>query len=123
MAYTLSFTEKNGCFHVAAQGEVASFEVFLEKAGTVLKKITISGAKRILLDDRLLAVSLDAHDITLLAAQLEKADVQSMGLRLASLCREEDRDVYDTIETIYRNRSINLRVFSTKGKALEWLLG
>ena len=122
MSYTLSFSKQDGWFSVAAQGEIDSFEVFSEKARTVTGEILQSGIKRILLDDRELAISLDAHDITLVAEQLEKANIQALGLRLASLCRPEDRETYRMFETIYGNRSINFRLFTDKQSALNWLL-
>lgn len=106
---------------VKAEGEAKTFEAFSDKARTVVAHVLSSGAKRILLDDRALAVALDTHDITRAADLLEKSNFQALGLRLASLCRPEDRCVYDSIETIYRNRSINFRRFDDKQTAVEWL--
>lgn len=121
MAYSLSFSQEDGWFSVVCVGDISSFEEFSGKATKVVQKVVASGCKRILLDDRNLALKLDAHDIICIAQQLEKANLQSMGMRLASLSRLEDDEVYTNIETIYQNRSINFRRFDDKKAAVEWL--
>lgn len=121
MAFTLEFKQEDGYLVVKARGEVNSFEAFSDKARRVIEQIVSSGSRRILLDDRKLSVQLDSLDISRIAGQLDSMNMQSMGLRLACLCQSEKREIYDNIETMYQNRSLNFKVFDDELSAVQWL--
>lgn len=122
MAYSLTFSDQQDWLLVVAEGDVTGFPEYAEKAQRVVESVLETGVKRVFLDDRRLVLSVDAHDITLLAEKLGEANLQSIGLRLACLCKPECNELYRTIETIYQNRSLNFRIFCDKDEALEWLL-
>ncbi|MGL1861453.1 MAG: hypothetical protein OCC46_02895 [Pseudodesulfovibrio sp.] len=122
MTYSLAFVVQERWLSVTARGAVQSVETFSEKAATVVQHIMKSGKKRIFLDDRCLDVALDAHDVTVIAKQLEQKSVPTMGLRLACIPKPGNEEIYRTIETIYQNRSFNFRVFSDEESAFDWLL-
>lgn len=121
MTFTVDFKLEGDVLFVKATGKVHGVETFSEKATTVVREILRTNAKRIMLDDRELAVSLDAIDIKDIADVLEQSNLQTMGLRLACMCRQLDRDTYQLIETMYQNRSLNFRLFQKREEALEWL--
>lgn len=122
MGYNTELEVKDGWLSVRTTGRIESFALFAEKAALVIGKIKETGVKRVLLDDRGLALNLEAFDVSRVADRLEQADLDIRELRIASLCNEEDRQVYRMIETVYRNRSISFQLFEEREGALAWLL-
>ena len=123
MTYTIDFKVEGDVLFVKTSGKLHGVETFSEKAKTVVGEILRTNAKRIMLDDRELAVTLDALDIKDIADQLEKSNLQTMGLRLACMCRKLDSETYKLVETMYQNRSLNFRLFQSRDEALDWLIG
>ncbi len=77
---------------------------------------------RVLVDDRVVSMQIDAHDASLLADSMEDAGLQARGLRIACIHAPEYSTVYRLFETGHQSRSLNFRVFSDKAAALEWVL-
>lgn len=121
MSFDLQFKESDGVLSVICQGDICTLESVFKKVGAAIVKMGETQARRVLVDDRKLAMSLDAHDVNQLADRLDAGEFQKMGIRLGCLCRPEDRHIYKMIETAYRNRSINFRLFESEQEALSWL--
>lgn len=122
MSFDLQFKESDGVLAVICHGAIYTLDGVFKKVGAAIVKMSETKAKRVLVDDRNLVMSLDALDVNRLADRLESAKFQMLGIRLGCLCRPEDVSTYKMIETAYRNRSINFRLFDNEQAALEWLV-
>ena len=121
MAYTLTFTHKNGYLLAETSGEICTFDEFSEKAQSVVREAMESGLHRVLLDERNLNVAIDTFDSLRVAQDFEKDDIQIYGGRLACLCHNECVNIYKTFETLYQNRSLSYHLFDDIPTAIAWL--
>ena len=121
MAYTHEIIEREGYLQVTSAGKMDAYDGMLEYAKSILAALDSSGRKAVLLDHRSLnfkMFSLDAVDI---AAWLDEQNIQSMGLRAAALPAKGDLLISKFFETVFVNRSLNLKVFSNEDAAVVWL--
>ena len=121
VTYTCDIAEQSGYLLVKAVGTMDSFDVMLDYAKTVLAAIESTGGKTLMLDHRSLRFKMFSLDAIDLAAWLEEREVQSMGLRTAVLPAKGDMLIGKFFETVFVNRSLQLRVFSDEEAAARWL--
>lgn len=121
MTYEIIVSEDGGYIIVRVVGEItrenaAQFGLEAQEKGIEL------GLNRYLFDVRQ-AINVDS---TLDNYEYAYQDMKSSGLRrsarVALLARAGDRS-HRFIEVVSRNAGYNVRMFSDKAKALEWLMG
>lgn len=122
MTFERNFEEFDGWCRIVTTGKLDSLEVFLSKLHLGADMVTSTSLKRVLLDDRQVHVSVDPFDVSVGISQLADGGLPSHGLRIACLCRDEDLDIYKTIETMYRNRSVSFQLFPDEESAKDWLI-
>ena len=119
--YSLTFATEDGYLFAKVAGEVSTLEQLSEKAHSIMGKVLELGMKRVLVDDRELSVHVDVHDAHCLANEMDGANLQVQGFRIACLYVAEHADIYRIFETGHRNRSLNFRAFTDQEAALKWL--
>lgn len=107
---------------IESSGEMATFEEGVEYIEAQVVKARETGIRRILVDDRNMAVSLDYADILALAEYWGRSGLPSMGLRVAALPPPAAPQGQQAYETTATNRSIVFKVFFDRQEAEDWLL-
>lgn len=74
-----------------------------------------------LLDSRGMKVTVDACDVSQVAARMVEMGVPALGLRFAVLCDEPASEGCRLIETSFRNNSMRIRLLPEEPEAVEWL--
>jgi hypothetical protein len=121
MPFTREFIDLGNWVHVVTKGSVDSPDELVEKLRQGLEKIGEIGHKRAFVDDRGVKMNIDVYDLTVGAEMMSEQGFPLLGLRLACMCRPEDRELYRGVETVYRNRSMMYRVFDDEEEAISWL--
>lgn len=121
MPFNRSFKEEADLVRMITTGSIDTVEEYLDKLKIGTLRLKQLRPRRVLVDDTELTVNLDVLDVSLGAADLEKDEFSSLGIRAAALYRPEHKGIYRVIETAYRNRSINYRLFESEEEALAWL--
>lgn len=111
----------NGWLHLVTTGRIECMEEYRDKVLLGAELINDYNCRRVLVDDRKVEILVDALSVYTGIDALVESGLPSRGLRLAGMCRPEDLDVYRMIETAYRNRSVNYRLFEDEAVAVEWL--
>lgn len=121
MSFSRVLEERDGWSHLISEGKIDTLEEFLSKIHMGADMARKASVRRVLVDDRALKVSVDPLGISLAVDQLAEGGLQFLGMRIACLCRPEDKPIYKTIETMYRNRSISYMLFDDQKSAVKWL--
>lgn len=122
MAFQREVKQEDGWLHLITQGRIDNMEDFLAKVHLGVDMVSCHNCRRVLVDDRGVEVLVDALSVYTGIDQLAESGLPSKGLKIAGLCRPEDKSVFKMIETAYRNRSVNYRLFvDDEAAALEWL--
>lgn len=121
MAYSLTYTEKDGVLVVKVTGRYLDVGEFIGKMKEEMVEFQKRGARRILFDDQELDMILDVFDAVVFAESVLEQGVQTEGYRYACLPPEGGRQFYATFETILQNRSVNYRLFDNGADAIHWL--
>lgn len=120
--YTVEYAVEGDILRITSSGRTTRYDSFFEKAQKDIKHILESGRKRILMDDRDYLLLIDVLDISLLSNALDDMDLPALGIRMAVVGHPDSLELYQTIETIFRNRSNNVLNFHDLDAAKEWLL-
>ncbi|MDC0335944.1 hypothetical protein OAN24_03480 [Pseudodesulfovibrio sp.] len=94
----------------------------MEYTNRVLDRIKQTGKTRILLDSTDRRTHLSYSDLAVVAKHLVANYTHLKGLRAAALCTQKDIGIVNFLETILRNRFMNLRSFTDEKEALDWLV-
>ena len=121
MPYFLTYARIGDILVVKATGDYADVQEFIAKKDEATLRIMEERARRILLDDRELTMTLDVHDAVTFADAVLEEGVPAQGLRFACLPPKTGREFYAAFETACRNRSINYQLFEDKQAAVDWL--
>ncbi|BDQ33880.1 hypothetical protein JCM14722_14220 [Pseudodesulfovibrio portus] len=115
-------TRMDNYLFVESSGEMSSFEDGIEYIQAQVTTASREGIRRLLLDERNLTVTIDYSDILALAEYWEKNNLQTMGLRVASMPPVDAPQAQLAYETPAVNRSIMFKVFFDRQEAEDWLL-
>lgn len=81
-----------------------------------------SDVKRVLMDERTLALNEDDDDVSEFSDSDSIASLTAMGIRLACLSSEDNLEMNRSYEEHLQQRNLNFKVFTEKKDAVKWLL-
>ena len=119
--YRLTFDNKPEYLHVLVEGEHDSYDIsrrFWSEIATECERLAPS---RLLVEEDLKEQLPSIADTYQGAA--ERQEMGLAGIRIAFLDRHPDQHEQNQFgELVARNRGINMKVFSDRAEALDWLL-
>lgn len=123
MPFSLTTKPQDGYLLVESAGSIDSDSEAIDLYFTPQVERTIeTGVKRLLVDERALAINLDYHDVVEIAEDWSRQALQSQGVRIAVIHAGESTEKHEAYETAAFNRSIAYRTFPNRAQALGWLL-
>lgn len=121
MGFSTEFTEHDDWLSVVSSGHLDSAETYASYFEEIVRRLTASGGKRVLMDNRQVKVDIDACDASQVARDLVEQGVPALGIRYAVLCAEPVAGSCRFLETTFRNNSLRFHIFPTEAQAIEWL--
>jgi len=121
MSFSIEFIDNDGWITAEATGRVDSKAVFQQYFDIILQRLLSSGVRRVLIDNRGVAMSIDVFDVTQVVNQLVEDGVPALGICYAGLFTESTLSDHSFYETVFRNNSFRGRLFSDEAQAVEWL--
>jgi len=103
-------------------GTLADIQSIIGYSQECMTEAAHNRLRRILIDNRQAAYTLDYLDLVELATYADSMNVPQRGFRMASLASEEDLAIHSQFETVAANRSIVYKTFADMDSALGWLL-
>ena len=120
MAYGYTIEKRPGYLLYTTSGDISDVADLLKGVNEVLE-VAAEHGYNILLDDRGLVVNLTNMDAILTGDYLNELQVQSRGMRVASIQSPENMAIGRMFETVLVNRSISFRVFEDFESAEAWV--
>ncbi|BCS89999.1 hypothetical protein [Pseudodesulfovibrio sediminis] len=121
MVYSREYELVDDWIRITTTGRIDSGDEFIDKVLVGADKVLELDVRLVLLDELQLELALDNLDIKLGVGSLDHSEVHTLGLRIACLFPPANRALYTMYETVYRNRSINFRLFDDEQAAIAWL--
>lgn len=103
-------------------GSTETMEDLVEYGDGVGKATLDNEIKRVLMDERTLALNEEADDVSEFSDSDSISSLTAMGIRIACLSSEENLDMNRSYEEHLQQRNLNFRVFTKKADAVKWLL-
>ena len=119
MPYEFEIRERDGYLLITASGSIESVNDFAQVSQSMRKMASQSKCRRFLIDERTVAKTIDPHELTLFAEA--KIDTPTR-MRVAVVYTPENVSKLRWIETIFQNRSLAYRQFSSFDEAERWLM-
>lgn len=119
--YRLTFDNKPEYLHVLVEGEHDSYDISRRFWSEIATECERLGPSRLLVEEDLKEQLPSIADTYQGAA--ERQEMGLAGIRIAFLDRHPDQHEQNQFgELVARNRGINMKVFSDRAEALDWLL-
>ena len=119
MAYDFETTQKDGYILITASGHIESLEDFTRIIRLMQESTSRFYCRRFLVDERSVVKTVDPYDITLFADSVMSSPER---MRVAIVYTPENVSRLRWMETIFQNRSLAYRQFSSFDEAEQWLM-
>ena len=119
MPYEFKIQEKDNYLLITASGSIESVDDFAQVSQYMRKLSQKTNCRRFLIDERTVAKTVDPHELTVFAES--KIDSPAR-IRLAIVYTPENVSKLRWMETIFQNRSLAYRQFSSFDEAEKWLM-
>lgn len=103
-------------------GTMQSTEEAQEYGERMFQAALDNGTSKILLDERRLKDEEDTYTAYEVSESDTLSEMREKGFRIALISNADNYEINQVWETMMQNRSINLKVFLDKTKALAWLM-
>lgn len=119
MHYDFEIQKKDGYFLITASGSIESLEDFVQVTESMRENARQLNCRRFIVDERAVTKRIDPHDLTVFA----EAKIDSpTRMRVAVVYTPENLSKLRWMETIFHNRSLAYRQFSSFDEAEQWLM-
>lgn len=121
MSYNLQMRKRDGYLLFTVTGTLESAEDLTAYSNDIEKHARQADVRHVLLDMREVSRRVDQHDCATYANKWSQ-DHPNIWLKVAAVYTAADAQRFKWVETIYKNRSINYKIFDDMEKAEHWLM-